>query len=94
MVGYWYKESEDDEDEVIIIESQDVYGNVWEIYSCLKTNEEDDNGENEHDCENKRVLVRWDGSLCSSLIPPKYGWKIFNEDNWRCTSRVEHQVRF
>ncbi len=60
----------------ITIESVDVFGSVWEVYS--HTWIEDDDNADEVD-RKKTTLLRWENGIFNSLIPPRVGWKIIDE---------------
>lgn len=74
-VGVWRKESDEDAVESTIIESLDVFGSVWEIYTHPDNGTNNEEGA-EH--ENRRVLFRWENGIFNSLCPPKYGWKTID----------------
>mmetsp|Transcript_8341 Transcript_8341/g.18057 ORF Transcript_8341/g.18057 Transcript_8341/m.18057 type:complete len:403 (+) Transcript_8341:81-1289(+) len=80
MASYW--EKRDDYQGVFIIESLDVYGSVWELYTPLP----DEEGETMLDRdlsqnnENRRVLLRWESEIFTSFVPPKHGLRRTDGD--------------
>ena len=81
--GTWERERVGDIDgvrQLISIESVDVWGTAWEIYACPSRDDDDANNDVTagDECENKRVLYRWENGIYNSLIPPKKGWKVID----------------
>ena len=79
--GTWKKEGDiDGVRQLISIESVDVWGTAWEIYACPSRDDDDVNNNVTagDECENKRVLYRWENGIYNSLIPPKKGWKVID----------------
>ena len=73
--AFWEKSRRHMEEEpntITRIESKDVYGSTWEIYTLPIENSEGDE-------EGKQVLFRWDNGFCS-LVPPKRGWEEIDEN--------------
>ena len=79
--GTWKKEGDiDGVRQLISIESVDVWGTAWEIFACPSRDDDDANNDVTagDECENKRVLYRWENGIYNSLIPPKKGWKVID----------------
>lgn len=71
MKYIWVKQQRADTDrEHVLIESADVFGNVWEMICTTFSDDES--------IISRSVLYRWEGSR-SSVIPPKQGWRRVEE---------------
>ena len=84
MKGYWKNSHQLSSSVVIILESVDVFGTEWEIYSLPRRSNSDDGEASGHDEESeinsKKVLFRWENNgVFNSLVPPKLGWTVVDE---------------
>jgi len=70
MKYVWRK---DEDRKRFLIESADVFGNVWEM-TCITISDDDESA------SSRNVLYRWEGSR-SSVVPPKQGWRRVEEQH-------------
>jgi len=84
MKGYWRKTHQLSSSVIIILESVDVFGTEWEIYSQTRSSNSDDEEASTNDedsvINSKKVLLRWENNgVFNSLVPPKLGWTVVDE---------------
>ena len=84
MKRYWKKTHQLLSSVIIILESVDVFGTEWEIYSQTRSSNSDDEEASTNDGDSvinsKKVLLRWDNNgVFNSLVPPKIGWTVVDE---------------
>lgn len=92
MMGYWQKTDNRVGFEtrgIVFLESLDVFGSAWEI--SLQPNASNSDGT--YIEQEKRVLFRWEHEVSTSLIPPKRGWKVI-DDNGDAIATTKFEITY